>query len=71
MIDTTEIGAGSYPTPPEEKTKSVKANITLSFNLEFEVPENWTDEEIEVYISENYNDFINRNDEKIEEIIIQ
>ena len=71
MIDTTEAGAGSYPTPPEEYTKTVKASVTISFNLNFEVPEDWSDEKIELYVSENYDDFVERTDEMIEEIIIR
>lgn len=71
MIDTTELGAGSYPTPPEKELKEVKANVVLSFDLEFEVYKDWTDEEIQNYIAENYNDFIDRFDEEIIEINIK
>ena len=37
MIDTQEIGAGSYPTPPEPKTKCYVITCSCSTKIEFTV----------------------------------
>ena len=57
MKDGDSFGAGSYPEPPEEKEKTIKAKIYISFDIEEDVPEKWHEEEIKRYIKEYYNDF--------------
>jgi hypothetical protein len=66
-IETKGLGAGSYPEPPETKEKHIKANVTISFVLEYDVPEDWDRDLIVQDIKENLNDF-EWYDETIEEV---
>ena len=51
-IETKGLGAGSYPEPKEEKEKHIQAHIVISFDLEYNIPENWDKETIVEYIKE-------------------
>lgn len=57
MNDDDTFGVGSYPTPVEEKEKTIKARLYISFDIECDVPENWEDDEIYDYIKKTYNDY--------------
>lgn len=54
MIDTKELGAGSYPEPKEPKEISVKGTVMVAFSIEGLFPKNWSKQDIEVEIEENY-----------------
>ena len=69
-IETKGLGAGSYPEPPEIKDKHIKAHICTSFDLEYDVPEDWTKERIIEDIKENLDDFTWYNEE-IEDIEVE
>ena len=56
------LGAGNYPEPPEEKEKNVSGQVTITFNISAEVPEDWDDEDIEEDIKERLSDYIDLND---------
>jgi hypothetical protein len=56
------LGAGSYPEPPEEKEKNVSGQVTITFNIRAEVPEDWDDEDIEEDIKERLSDYVDLND---------
>lgn len=53
----TSWNVSDYPEPIEKKMKTVNAKVYMTFNLEFEVPEDWEDEDIANDIKENINDF--------------
>ena len=57
-----------YPEPIERKMKTVTAKVYVTYNLEFEVPEDWEDEDIANDITENFDEFdlSNRDIEDIE-----
>lgn len=67
MPDGDSFAGGTYPTPPEIEEKTIKAKIYLSFEIEEEVPKNWTREDIICDIKENLDDFTWYNEE-IEDI---
>ena len=69
MIETKGLGAGSYPEPPATKDKHIQAHVIISFDLEYDIPENWDKETIIQDIKENLNDF-EWYDETIEEVEI-
>lgn len=57
-----------YPEPPEEKTKEVRARITITYIVEGEVPEEWETSEIEddiKHYKEEY-DIVNEYVEDVE-----
>lgn len=66
-MDTEEYYGGTYPEPPEIEEKTIKPHINISFDLEYDVPKDWTREQIIEDIKENLDDFTWYN-EKIEEI---
>lgn len=57
-IETRGLGAGSYPEPPEEKTKNVKVTLTVTVKHIIEVPENWDEEAIKEDIKENMDEYL-------------
>lgn len=57
-IETKGLGAGSYPEPPEEKTKNVKVTLTVTVKHIIEVPENWDEEAIKEDIKENMDEYL-------------
>ena len=63
----TNWNVSAYPEPIERKMKTVNAKVYMTFNLEFEMPEDWEDEDIVNDIKENIDDFQWYN-EKIEDI---
>lgn len=69
-IETTGLGAGSYPEPKEEKMKEIEAKIVVSYTIQYDVPENWDQDQIIGDIEENLY-CLEKCDEKIEEIEIQ
>ena len=58
-IETIGLGAGSYPEPPEEKTKTIEVTINVEYKVEVEIPEKWGRERIYEDIKENISDYIN------------
>ena len=50
MFDTKELGAGSYPEPPEIEERTIK--IKCSFNGYVSVPTDWDYNKIEEYIKD-------------------
>ena len=58
-IETIGLGAGSYPEPPEEKTKTIEVTINVEYKTEVEIPEKWSRERIYEDIKENISDYIN------------
>ena len=58
-IETVGLGAGSYPEPKEEMTKTVDITINVEYKCAIEVPENWNYEKIEDDIKDNIVDYIN------------
>jgi phosphoribosylformylglycinamidine (FGAM) synthase PurS component len=58
-IETIGLGAGSYPEPPEEKTKTIEVTINIEYKTEVEIPEKWDRERIYEDIKENISDYIN------------
>ena len=66
-IETKGLGAGSYPEPPEENTKTVQIRITMVVSNEIEVPVDWDNEHIRDDIQENLNEYFdNGNMEEYE-----
>lgn len=63
----TSWNVSDYPTPIEKKMKTVNAKVYVTYNLEFEVPEDWEDEDIANDITENFDEFDLSNQE-IEDI---
>lgn len=59
VIETSEIGGGSYPEPLESETKTIKATIKVEYKIELEVPEKWDSERIYEDIKENLGEYIN------------
>lgn len=58
-IETIGLGAGSYPEPLEEKTKTIEVTINVEYKAEVEIPEKWGRDRIYEDIKENINDYIN------------
>ena len=70
-IETRGLGAGSYPTPPEEKPNYVNGKIYISYEFkEIEVPETWDREQILEDIKDNMAYYLEDSIEKIEEVEI-
>lgn len=64
----TSLMVHDYPEPLEEKDKTIRAQITLTFEIEDELPEKWESDNIKDYIKENLSDYISLNDYKEIEI---
>ena len=59
-IETMGLGAGSYPEPPEEKTKTIDITLRVEYTIkDLEVPKKWDSERIYEDIRENMDDYIN------------
>jgi len=52
MIDTTEVGGGSYPSP--EELKKIDGVLIIAYKFEEEVPKSWDREKISEWIKENF-----------------
>lgn len=59
VIETSEIGGGSYPEPLERETRTIKVTINVEYKTELEVPEKWDSERIYEDIKENLGEYIN------------
>ena len=58
-IETRGLGAGSYPEPPEEKTKTIDIKLNVEYTIrDLEVPEKWDLERIIEDIREYMSDYI-------------
>ena len=69
-IETQGLGAGSYPTPPEEKTKTLDITVRVEYTIkDLEVPEEWDWEQIREYVSDNMSECL--EEAKIEEYEIE
>jgi len=66
----TSLMVNDYPEPNEEKEKHVKARVTISFDVEYDVPDEWEELDIERDIKQIYNE-LNWCDEKIEDVEIK
>lgn len=66
-METEEYYGGTYPSPKEEKDKHIKTTVVIAFDLEYDIPESWTREQIIEDIKENLDDFTWYN-ERIEDI---
>ena len=65
----TSLMVYDYPEPTEIEERAVSVNITISYTLDFDVPRNWSDSDIEHYVVDNL-DCLQLYDEKIENIEI-
>ena len=58
-IETMGLGAGSYPEPPEEKTKTIDIKLNVEYIIrDIEVPEKWDLERIREDVREYMSDYI-------------
>lgn len=69
-MDSDTLGAGSYPTPYEEKEQNVSGTVIITFNIDASVPANWDDERIIEDIKENLEEYIDIREFKDIEIDI-
>ena len=53
----TSLNVYDYPTPPEEKTKTIKGRLYLTYKFEMEVPDDWEICDIKQNVYENVNDY--------------
>ena len=53
----TSLMVYDYPSPPEEKTKTIKGKVYLEYKFEMEVPSNWEDIDIIQDIHENISEY--------------
>ena len=53
MIDTTEAGGGSYPSPSESGNKKISGTIVVSYKFADEFAKSYSREAIEEYIKQN------------------
>lgn len=68
MIDTTEIGAGSYPEPPEPKDKCYQFDFTATIRGYGYVYAENVDRAKELINNNDYDDIVDTWDLKIEEV---
>ncbi len=61
MIETS-LNVTDYPTPPEVADKAISGTITVTFNLDAEVPSSWNEDAIISDIKKNLNDYIFLNE---------
>ena len=57
-METIELGAGSYPTPPERETKEVELEIYVRYIVSTEVPKEWTLKDIQEDFKENKQEYL-------------
>lgn len=58
-IETQGLGAGSYPEPPEPKTKTIDVELTIRYIIkDLEVPAKWDKKRIVEDVNENMSDYI-------------
>lgn len=69
-METKEYYGGTYPEPFDFDYKHVKANVYISFDLDFDIEREWDKERIIDYIKENLDDFT-WYDEEIHEVVIK
>lgn len=58
------FGAGSYPEPPEIEEQNISGEITLTYEIDADVPKKWSLEQIKEFIVENLSDYIYLKDYK-------
>jgi len=68
MLDTTELGAGSYPEAPEPDYKCYKVKVSASSEIEYIVYAS-DENEAEHLIMNGYWDDVDTEKKKIEEIL--
>ena len=66
MIDTTEAGGGSYPSPSESGNKKISGTIVVSYKFGDDFPKRYTKEFIEDYIKQNYFEYLQEFEEVID-----
>ena len=69
-METKEYYGGTYPEPFDFDYKHVKANVYISFDLDFDIERKKTKDEIIEYIKDNLNDFTWYNEE-IHEVVLE
>lgn len=69
-METKEYYGGTYPEPFNFDYKHVKANVYISFDLDFDIERNKSKDEIIEYIKDNLDDFT-WYDEEIHEVVIE
>ena len=69
-METKEYYGGTYPEPFDFDYKHVKANVYISFDLDFDIERNKSKDEIIEYIKDNLDDFT-WYDEEIHEVVIE
>lgn len=66
MLDTTEAGGGSYPSPSESGHKKISGTIVVSYKFGDDFPKRYTKEFIEDYIKQNYFEYLQEFEEVID-----
>lgn len=66
MIDTTEAGGGSYPSPSESGNKKISGTIVVSYKFADEFAKSYSRETIEEYIKQNYFDYLQEFEEVVD-----
>ena len=66
MIDTTEAGGGSYPSPSESGSKNVSGRIIVSYKFGDDFPKRYTKEFIEDYIKNHPQEFLQEFEEVVD-----
>lgn len=66
MIETTGLGAGSYPMAPEKD--ETEFTIYLEVKSSDIFPETWDKEEIKDYVRGNVKDYLQNGDIEVKEI---
>lgn len=58
-IETQGLGAGSYPEPKEEKTKTIDITLRVEYSIrDLEIPEKWDLDQIKEDVRKNMSDYI-------------
>ena len=61
-MDTTELGGGSYPTPPEIEMDETNIEIHVTYKTTDIFDKSWDKQEIEDYIKGNLGEYINTSE---------
>ena len=69
-MDTEEYYGGTYPEPPEKKEKHIKVKVHISQEAEYDIPAEWTMDDIKQDIEDNIN-YIMWENLEIEDIEVE
>lgn len=67
MIETS-LMVNDYPEPPEVEEQTVIRTVTVTYEVELDVPKSWNNDAIYEYITNNLEDYITIHDWKDIEI---